>query len=95
MEEKLSVELKNLISIFSADPNNKNFYQVPNYQRPYSWNKENISELIDDLFFAYTNSKNEEYFCGSIVLVENQTDNRNDIIDGQQRFTTFQFFFVF
>lgn len=92
MEEKLSVELKNLISIFSADPNNKNFYQVPNYQRPYSWNKENISELIDDLFFAYTNSKNEEYFCGSIVLVENQTDNRNDIIDGQQRFTTFTIF---
>ncbi|MBP3365710.1 MAG: DUF262 domain-containing protein [Treponema sp.] len=92
MEEKLSVELKNLISIFSADPNNKNFYQVPNYQRPYSWNKENISELIDDLFTAYNNSKIEEYFCGSIVLVENQTDNRNDIIDGQQRFTTFTIF---
>lgn len=31
MEEKLLVELKNLISIFSSDPNNENFYQVPNY----------------------------------------------------------------
>ena len=95
MEEKLSVELKNLISIFSSDPNNENFYQVPNYQRPYSWNKENISELLDDLFTAYVNSRAEEYFCGSIVLVENKTDERNDIIDGQQRFTTFTIFICF
>ncbi|MGN0728903.1 DUF262 domain-containing protein [Treponema sp.] len=95
MEEKLSVELKNLISIFSSDPNNENFYQVPNYQRPYSWNKENISELLDDLFTAYVNSREEEYFCGSIVLVENKNDERNDIIDGQQRFTTFTIFICF
>ena len=95
MEEKLLVELKNLISIFSSDPNNENFYQVPNYQRPYSWNKENISELLDDLFTAYVNSRAEEYFCGSIVLVENKNDERNDIIDGQQRFTTFTIFICF
>lgn len=95
MEEKLLVELKNLISIFSSDPNNENFYQVPNYQRPYSWNKENISELLDDLFTAYENSRTEEYFCGSIVLVENKSDGRNDIIDGQQRFTTFTIFICF
>lgn len=95
MEEMLSVELKNLISIFSSDPNNENFYQVPNYQRPYSWNKENISELLDDLFTAYVNSRAEEYFCGSIVLVENKNDERNDIIDGQQRFTTFTIFICF
>lgn len=92
MGENLSVELKKLISIFSADPNNENFYQIPNYQRPYSWNKEHVSELIDDLFTAYVNSRDKEYFCGSIVLVENQKECRNDIIDGQQRFTTFIIF---
>ncbi len=93
MEEKLAVELKNLISLFSSDAKKENFYQIPNYQRPYSWNKDNISQLLDDLFNAYESSKYEEYFCGSIVLVDNEKDNRSDIIDGQQRFTTFTIFF--
>jgi uncharacterized protein with ParB-like and HNH nuclease domain len=66
-----------------------NFYQVPNYQRPYSWNKENISELIDDLTLACKNNYSEEYFCGSLVLVKNKDNARYDVIDGQQRLTTF------
>jgi uncharacterized protein with ParB-like and HNH nuclease domain len=68
------------------------FYQVPDYQRPYSWNKENISELIDDLTLAYRNNYSEEYFCGSLVLVKDKNGNediRYDVIDGQQRLTTF------
>ena len=67
----------------------KKFYQIPDYQRPYSWNKENVSDLINDLFNAYKLSKDEKYFCGSLVLVKNEKDNRFDIIDGQQRTTTF------
>jgi len=31
----------------------------------------------------------EEYFCGSLVLVKNSDANRLDVIDGQQRLTTF------
>lgn len=65
------------------------FYQVPDYQRPYAWDKDNIADLIDDLLNAYQNNENEKYFCGSLVLVNNQKDNRYDIIDGQQRITTF------
>ncbi|EGK7506915.1 DUF262 domain-containing protein, partial [Campylobacter lari] len=68
---------------------NRKFYQIPDYQRPYSWDKENLSDLIDDLFNAYINSKDENYFCGSLVLVNNEKDQRFDIIDGQQRMTTF------
>lgn len=81
--EKIEVELKNLKKILVDD---EYFYQVPDYQRPYSWDSENISELIDDLFLAFTTNKDKEYFCGSLVLVHN---NRYDIIDGQQRITTF------
>lgn len=65
------------------------FYQVPIYQRPYSWDKDNISDLINDLIISYSDNKNEPYFCGSLVLVNNKTDERFDIIDGQQRITTF------
>jgi uncharacterized protein with ParB-like and HNH nuclease domain len=80
---EIDVELKTLKKILN---DSDSFYQVPDYQRPYSWDKENISELMDDLTFAYTSNNTEKYFCGSLVLVKN---DRYDIIDGQQRLTTF------
>jgi len=83
---KIGAEISNLKKILADD---EKFYQIPDYQRPYSWGKENISDLIDDLVSAFTRNHNENYFCGSIVLVENNNDNRFDVIDGQQRITTF------
>ncbi|MGY5351060.1 DUF262 domain-containing protein [Wenyingzhuangia sp. IMCC45533] len=83
---KIGAEISNLKKILADD---EKFYQIPDYQRPYSWDKENISDLIDDLVSAFSRNDNENYFCGSIVLVENNNDNRFDVIDGQQRITTF------
>ncbi len=65
------------------------FYQVPDYQRPYVWDKDHLGALIDDLVGSYTNNREDEYFCGSIVIVKNQKDNRWDVVDGQQRLTSF------
>ncbi|MFD2562957.1 DUF262 domain-containing protein [Aquimarina rubra] len=83
---KLEAEIKNIKKILVDD---ENFFQIPDYQRPYSWDKENISDLIDDLLTAFQRNNDEHYFCGSLVLVDNKSDNRYDIIDGQQRITTF------
>ncbi|MBL0686871.1 MAG: DUF262 domain-containing protein [Sulfurospirillum sp.] len=83
---KLEAEIKNIDGILV---DKKKFYQIPDYQRPYSWDKDNLSELIDDLTNAYLDNKDENYFCGSLVLVDNNENNRFDIIDGQQRTTTF------
>ena len=83
---KIGAEISNLKKILADD---EKFYQIPDYQRPYSWDKENISDLIDDLVSAFSRNHDENYFCGSIVLVENNHDNRFDVIDGQQRITTF------
>ncbi len=80
---EIDVELKTLKKILN---DSDSFYEVPDYQRPYSWDKENISELIDDLTAAYKNNHDEKYFCGSLVLLNNA---RYDVIDGQQRLTTF------
>ncbi len=33
------------------------FYQVPDYQRPYVWDKDHLGALIDDLVGSYTNDK--------------------------------------
>lgn len=83
---KLEAEIKNIKKILVDD---EKFYQIPDYQRPYAWDKDNLSDLIDDLTNAYINDKNGDYFCGSLVLVNNDRDGRLDIIDGQQRTTTF------
>lgn len=83
---KIEAEIENLKKVLVDD---EKFYQIPDYQRPYSWDKDNLSDLIDDLVSAYIENKKETYFCGSLVLVNNESDNRFDIIDGQQRTTTF------
>ncbi|GAA8955653.1 DUF262 domain-containing protein [Helicobacter pylori] len=83
---KVEVELKKLHQILV---DSEYFYQVPDYQRPYVWDKDHLGALIDDLVGSYTNNKEDEYFCGSIVIAENQKDKRWDVVDGQQRLTSF------
>ncbi len=83
---KVEVELKELYKILV---DSEYFYQVPDYQRPYVWDKDHLGALIDDLVGSYTNNKEDQYFCGSIVIAENQKDKRWDVVDGQQRLTSF------
>ncbi len=83
---KVEVELKKLYQIL-VDA--EYFYQVPDYQRPYVWDKDHLGALIDDLVGSYINNREDEYFCGSIVIAENPKDKRWDVVDGQQRLTSF------
>lgn len=83
------LEIKALIeSLKKVLCDDERFYQIPDYQRPYSWDKDNVSDLISDLVTSYINNIEENYFCGSLVLVQGDK-GRLDIIDGQQRVTTF------
>lgn len=71
----------------------KRKYVVPRFQRAYSWSKEQVKELWDDII---TNIKinseedinHEEYFIGALVLVGDDKSNVMQIVDGQQRLTT-------
>ncbi|MGN8418013.1 DUF262 domain-containing protein [Helicobacter pylori] len=68
------------------------YHQIPIYQRPYQWTKENCEKLLDDLFFNYENDRESDYFCGSLVLVKSDPNSKTatyDIVDGQQRLSTF------
>jgi uncharacterized protein with ParB-like and HNH nuclease domain len=69
---------------------NKNFI-VPKYQRSYSWDSENVRDLIEDLLEAI--SANSKHYIGTIVLSKTQINNRTyNIVDGQQRTTTLTIF---
>lgn len=82
---KLYPEEKTLEKIFTGISTR---YFVPEYQRDYMWKRENVEELWNDLLISFHNSS--EYFMGPIVLnTENLEEDTYEIIDGQQRLTTF------
>ncbi len=59
------------------------FFRVPEYQRPFSWDADNLRDLIDDLMTA---RRDADYFLGTLVL-HNTHGHDYDIVDGQQRLT--------
>lgn len=66
-------------------------FEIPSYQRPYSWTNEHAGELLDDLLSALEESVGGEmapYFLGSIVLAKDENTPEAKVIDGQQRLTT-------
>lgn len=62
-----------------------NFYKIPRFQRPYSWDRENIEEFWNDT--AGDNRPAQDYFIGSMVVYSDR-DSVINIVDGQQRLTT-------
>ena len=80
--------------------NDKFLFDIPDYQRAYSWNKDNLKQLIDDIMDSIGLNKennnvfegNEPYFIGSIVLCSKEYKDDGsglyDVIDGQQRLTS-------
>ncbi len=67
-------------------------FNIPLYQRPYAWTKEEAGALLSDII-DYINDGDKkieemnEYFIGSVVLIKGNSQNY-EVIDGQQRLTT-------
>ena len=56
---------------------------VPEYQREFSWKKEQLEAFWEDLV-----GPNARGTFGGTVLVLNSQGNRKELVDGQQRATT-------
>ncbi len=63
-------------------------FRIPDYQRPYAWEAEQATQLLDDLVEALDRDTDEPYFLGSVVLVKRTESSDAEVIDGQQRLTT-------
>lgn len=63
----------------------ENYLKIPRFQRPYSWDRENIEEFWYDI-----TESGSDYFIGSIVVYKfgKQKPQVLGMVDGQQRFTT-------
>jgi uncharacterized protein with ParB-like and HNH nuclease domain len=94
-EKKIRAEERPLYKILNEDF----IFQIPRYQRPYSWEYEEANTLLSDLTHAINTNGNksvdelDEYFLGSIVLIKGDNPDAQ-ILDGQQRLTTITILFA-
>ena len=59
------------------------YFHIPRFQRPYSWDDDNIMEFWNDVVV----NKSPEYFIGSMVVYK-KAKQQFGVVDGQQRLTT-------
>lgn len=78
-----------LDKVFSDDFN----FTIPDYQRPYRWGVEQAVQLLQDLEESLNRGADDEYFLGSLVLIE-RGSTTYDVVDGQQRLTTLTMLFA-
>lgn len=93
----------NIKNIFSRDSNEGCLgqydaakYHIPAYQRGYKWASEKPTDavpvLMNDLWEAFQSSENsnrKEYYMQYITVKKIVKENHLEVIDGQQRLTTF------
>jgi hypothetical protein len=65
------------------------FYVVPDYQREYVWTDKEVHQLLEDINEQIDAGSTREYFIGTVLVSPTDQRGQYDVIDGQQRLTTF------
>ncbi len=79
----------NVIKVYGEDGlfNKDRKYVVPEYQRDYSWSEEQLKSFAESIRHAMDG---EKVFMGTVQFSkEKNNDAAYDVVDGQQRMTTF------
>jgi uncharacterized protein with ParB-like and HNH nuclease domain len=89
----MNISKESLIKLFNTGTNQ---YLIPFFQRPYVWKKEDCENLYDDLLETFEANKlnpHKEHFIGTVITKISNTSTpmtaQFDLVDGQQRMTTF------
>lgn len=65
------------------------FYIVPDYQREYVWTDKEVNQLLEDIGEQIDAGSTREYFIGTVLVSPTDQKSHYEVIDGQQRLTTF------
>lgn len=85
-----NLELKPINSLL------KEKFYIPSYQRGYRWSKEQVKDLLNDIWeFTQKDKNKDEFYCLQPIVVLKEKYFENDkelirfrVVDGQQRLTT-------
>lgn len=100
--------MENTITLYSiSELLEKNFY-IPSYQRGYRWKKQQVEDLLNDIYdFAIRKKADNEFYCLQPVVVKPHKWGRTnpdgtieniegwELVDGQQRLTTLRVLFTY
>ena len=86
MNKEIEPRLKTINDYLSLDDNDISF-EIPEYQRPYSWTIEQCDKLWQDILDRVEKPKEDNHFFGTIIL--DCEKSNYSLIDGQQRTTSF------
>lgn len=76
--EKIKFSIKSILEVLETEQ-----LTIPDYQRPYKWERRNIRNLFYDVREAIEQNIGE-YRIGSLIL-HHRDDVNTDVVDGQQR----------
>lgn len=63
-------------------------FVVPSYQPGYRWKKQQVTELLNDIWEFESRDTTAKFYCLQPLVVQRRPDGDWNIIDGQQRLTT-------
>lgn len=87
-ESRISAEILSIQSFFQLGK-----FVIPHYQRSYAWTESEVQALFNDITDAYRRGQSS-YLLGSITTIkQNENNAEYEILDGQQRLTTFSLIF--
>lgn len=71
---------------------NPRSYQIPRFQRDFSWDKSNYNEFLTDMLGQIKVDNNKfqtsQYYLGNMLFLGENNSKFVEVIDGQQRLTT-------
>ena len=96
MAKDIEPKLKFIKDYLTLEKDQK--FQIPEYQRGYSWGVEQCDKLLQDIKQFMESETVDPYFFGTVILdCSSNNATKNDsvlkLIDGQQRTTTFLLLF--
>ena len=88
IKKLIEPELVSIRDIFKDEK----IYKIPLYQRKYDWEQNNIDILIETFVRKYKDENKNYIFLGNMEF-KKIDNNTLQIVDGQQRMTTFLILF--
>jgi len=82
------------VSVLGSLFQDNKVFEVPHYQRSYTWEEDLIQELWTDIRDVVLDDTNREHFIGAFIFSNSEEGERSSgptrelIVDGQQRMTT-------
>lgn len=70
-------------------------FNIPDYQRGYRWEEQEVRELLDDLWDFSIRDDNGDFYCLQPIVLQQNNEDSFDVLDGQQRLTTLYILLVY